>query len=622
MCPTEEPDAGNLHVRFCKKARTATPGVYSMIRTSLAFGVLLVAACTGEVNDSAYPSQSASGGPDSDSGPAGTTTDTAATGSAVGATSAGGAATSGASTATTAAGGAGGGSPGEVLEVPRVARLTHFQWANSVQDLLRLDEKPTEAQDFTPDAIIGLDTNRSQLRMSGTLREDYERAAEALATRVVDDPNAVARLIPADAPADPTERARAFIESFGLRAYRRPLTSTEVGQYLTLFEQAPELVPDREPFAGGMLLAIRLFLQSPYFLYRTELEQQTVDGRIPLNGYEVASKLALAVTGSIPDDALLEAAGAGSLNSLATLDAETQRLLATPRAKATALHLHTQVLALSRYALIQKSSERYPEFTTTTAASMRTSAELFLDALYDAGGGLKSLLTSTDAFVDANLAPIYGVSGSFGNELERVDLTGLPRRGLLTQPGFLALFAGDNQPDPIHRGVFINQQVLCLDIEPPGVVLPELPAVTPDQTNRQYIDSLTGRGTCGQTCHATRINPLGFAFENYDPIGKYRTTDNGLTVDASGTYKLDNADVTFSNALELVDLLADSADAHRCYANHWFAYLNGSEVDSSADAVLDHVATLSNSEDISVQDLIRNLVQSNAFLTRSAVQDL
>lgn len=461
--------------------------------------------------------------------------------------------------------------------------------------------------------------------MSGTLREDYERAAEALATRVVDNPEALARLIPADAPSEPAARFQVFIESFGLRAYRRPLTSAEVSQYLTLFDQAAELVPDRDAFDASVMLAIRLFLQSPHFLYRTELGQEALDGRIPLSGYEVASKLALAVTGSIPDDALLQAAAAGSLDpgsNQTTVDAEAQRLLATARAKASSLHLHTQALALSRYALIQKSSATYPEFTTTTPASMRTSAELFLDDLYDAGQGLKALLTSTEAFVDANLAPIYGVSGTFANGFERVDVSGLPRRGLLTQPGFLALFAGDNQPDPIHRGVFINQQVLCLDIEPPGVVLPELPAVVPDQTNRQYIDALTGRGTCGQTCHATRINPLGFAYENYDPLGRYRTTDNGLTVDASGTYELDGTDVTFTNALELADLLANSSDAHRCYASHWLAYLNGSSVDANDVAVLDQLATRSNSEDLSLQDLVRSLVQSNSFLTRSAVQDL
>jgi len=511
------------------------------------------------------------------------------------------------------------------MAAPRVARLTHFQWANSVQDLLRLENPPTQVADFTPDAIIGFDTNRSQLRMSGTLREDYERAAEALATQVVNDPAALARIMPADAPTEPDARARAFIESFGLRAYRRPLTEAEVDQHLSLFEQAPELAPDLEPFSAGVMLSIRLFLQSPYFLYRTELSQGDVNGRIPLSGYEVASKLALSLTGSIPDDELLQAAATGSLdpgNNPATVDAEAQRLLATPRAKAMALHLHTQALALSRYSLIQKNSEKYPEFTATTPTSIRSAADLFLGALYDSGQGLRALLTSTEAFVDANLAPIYGLSGDFGAELQRVDLAGLPRSGILTQPGFLALFAGENEPDPIHRGVFINQQLLCFDIPPPGVEIPPLPEPLPNQTNRQRIDAITGPGTCGQGCHATYINPLGYAFENYDPIGRYRTTDNGIAIDASGTYELDGAEVAFANAQELAELLANSEAAHRCYASHWLSYLDGRLTDAGDDAILDEVASVSKNENLSFQDVIRRLVQSEAFLTRPVVEQL
>ena len=584
-------------------------------------GVFL-GGCTGQIGEQMpsgdpAPAGVGGGGP---GGPGSSTTDAAAS------TTSSGSSTSGSATQTTGAGGTGG-MPSTPVSVaaPRVARLTHFQWANSVQDLLRLDQPPPHVEDFTPDAIIGFDTNRSQLRMSGTLREDYERAAEALATQVVNDPDALARLIPADAPAEPTARAQAFIESFGLRAYRRPLTAEEVSQYLTLFEQAPELAPDLEPFSAGVMLSIRLFLQSPFFLYRTELGQDNVNGRTPLTGYEVASKLALALTGSIPDDTLLQAAATGSLdpgNNQASVDAEAQRLLATERAKASALHLHTQALALSRYSLIQKNSEKYPEFTTTTAASMRTSAELFLEGLYDAGQGLRSLLTSTEAFVDANLAPIYGVSGAFAGGFERVDLAGLPRKGILTQPGFLALFAGENEPDPIHRGVFINQQVLCFEIPPPGVEIPPLPEPAANETNRQRIDAITGPGTCGQSCHATFINPLGYAFENYDPIGRYRTTDNGSNVDASGTYELDGAPAAFSNGLELVELLANSQAAHRCYASHWLSYLDGRPVDSGDGAVLDDLAARSNAEDMAFQDVIRGLVQSDSFLTRPAVEQL
>jgi len=509
---------------------------------------------------------------------------------------------------------------------PRIARLTHFQWTNSVQDLLRLDQPPTLAAEFTPDAIIGFDTNSAQLRMSSSLREDYQRAAEALAARVVNDPAALARLIPADAPDEPTARARAFIESFGPRAYRRPLTDEEVSQSLSLFEQAPELVPELDAFSAGVMLNISLFLQSPFFLYRTELgQEQDGSGRVVLNGYEVATKLALAVTGSIPDDTLLAEAAAGALdpeNRQATISREVERLLATPRVKAMALHAHTQSLALSRYSLIQRDPSAYPEFTSTTPNSIRASAESFLGALYDEGLGLRSILTSTEAFVDANLAPIYGVPGTFGSELERVDLSGLPRKGLLTQVGFLALFAGEHQPDPIHRGVFINQQILCVDISPPpNITLPPIPMNQPNQTNRQAIEAINGRGTCGQGCHATIINPAGFAFEHYDPLGRYRTTDSGLEIDTSDTISLDGAEVKFSDAMEFIDLLANSDAAHHCYARNLLSYLNGRLADASDAATLEAAMAQSKAEDLSTKDLIRSLVQSESFLTRLAMEE-
>jgi hypothetical protein len=520
------------------------------------------------------------------------------------------------------AGSSAGGSSAQGTAAPRVARLTHLQWANSVQDLLYLDAPPAQRADFTPDAIIGFDTNASQLWVSNTLRESYESAAEALATQVASNPQALAKLVPAAAPTEPTARAQAFIESFGLRAYRRPLTAPEVSQYQSLFQQGAQLIPELDPFAAGVALCIRLFLQSPYFLYRTELEQQSVDGRIPLSSYEVAAKLALSLTASIPDAALLQDAAAGSLgrSNKALVDTQAQRLLGTARAKASALHLHSQALALTRYDLIRKDTELHPDFAAGAPASLRKSAELFLNAVYDENRGVRALLTSPEAFVDANLAPLYGLSGTFGTEFQRLDVTSQSRRGILTQPGFLALFAGEQQPDPIHRGVFINQQVLCVELMPPAANVPPLPGEQPNTTNRQRIEALTGKGTCGQGCHATLINPLGYAFENYDSVGKYRTTDGGLPVDASDKYVLDGNEQPFQNALELVELLADSQAAHRCYARHWLYYLAGRVPDAADAATLDALALQSSAQDTSTKDLLRALVQSDSFLTRAVAQ--
>lgn len=503
---------------------------------------------------------------------------------------------------------------------PRVSRLTHLQWANSVQDLLQLEAPPTQGADFTPDAIIGFDTNASQLWVSNTLRESYEAAAEALAAQVASSPQALAKLIPVDAPTEPAARARAFIESFGLRAYRRPLTEAEVSQYQSLFEQGAQLVPELEPFAAGVQLCIRLFLQSPHFLYRTELEQQKVGARIPLSGYEVAAKLALSITASAPDAPLLQAAAAGELSpsNKAAIAAHAQRLLDSERGKASALHLHSQALALTRFDLVRKDSTLHPEFTATTPKSLRRSAELFLNAIYSEDRGVRALLTSPEGFVDKNMAALLGLPGNFGTDFQRVDMSAQPRRGILTHPGFLALFAGEQQPDPIHRGVFINQQILCLKLNPPAANVPPLPGEQPNTTNRQRIEALTGKGTCGQACHATLINPLGYAFEHYDSVGKYRTTDGGLSVDASDKYKIDGQEQSFQDALELVDLLASSVMAHRCYAHNWLYYLAGRVPDAGDDATLDALAAQSSGQDISTKALVSALVQSDSFLTRAA----
>jgi hypothetical protein len=485
-----------------------------------------------------------------------------------------------------------------------------------------LDAPPDEqVESFSPDAIVGYDTNTAQLRVTSTLRGDYQNAAEALAQKVASSTTAINRLVPQGAPTEPTARARAFIEDLGLRAHRRPLTATEADQYFALFQRGPELHPELSAFAGGVKLVIESVLQSPFFLYRTELGQETADGRVPLNGYEVAAKLALAITGSGPDQLLLDAAAAGELDpgrAAAAVADHAERLLETPRAQATALHLHTQTYALSRYSIVQRNSANYPEFGERTGASLKKSAELFFQSIYDENLGVKAILTSPTAYVDANLAPFYGLPGSFGSEFSKVDLSGQGRSGFLMQLGFLTLFSGEFQPDPIHRGVFINEHVLCVDVGRPAANLPPLPDIKPGQTNRERINAVTGPGTCGAACHATVINPLGFAFENYDPVGRYRSSDNGLPVDASDVYAIDEFEAAFSNANELVQQLGESDQAHHCYAEHWLSYLYGRLAVRDDDPLLDQLAAQSKSQNLSVKDVIRALVQSESFLTRES----
>lgn len=498
---------------------------------------------------------------------------------------------------------------------PRVVRLSHFQWENSVRSLLRLERLPELDVELTPDGVTAFDTNANQLQVSGTLREDYERAAEQLAAAIVQDAAAVERLAP-DAGGQEA-RARTFVESFGLRAYRRPLSNDEVNRHLELFARGPELAPDLEPFDAGLMLTLRLFLQSPLFLYRTELGVEATDGRIVLGPYEVAAKVALATTGTLPDEALLDAAANGTIGAgadSAVLEQHVERLLNSPEGKASAQHFHRQHYALSRYNQIDKDRELHPEFSEGTPADMRTSVELFLDNVYETGG-LTELLSSPTQFVNASLAPIYGLDGAFGDEFTQVDLSANARAGLLTNVGLLSVYAGDVQPDAIHRGVFVAENILCLALPTPVANVPPLPPPEENQTNRELVDSITGPGTCGEGCHSVWINPLGFAFEGYDALGRVRATDAGQAVNTAGQLPLDGETRQFANALELAATLASSPQAHDCYAKRWLSYLQGRELEAADDLYLKHLNT--GQDQLPVKQLIAKIVTDPSFITRN-----
>src|SRR3954470_10221419 len=165
----------------------------------------------------------------------------------------------------------------------RLVRLSHRQWANTVGDLLRLGAPAPQAGDLLAESVrTSFDNNGSALDVPPELWQDYEKAAEAVATQVARDPKRLAMLMPPGAPADQAGRARAFIESFGQRAYRRPLTDVEVGRYLTLFNQGPMLIGSADAFADGIELVVTLLMQSPHFLYRTELSNAAAGGKVAL----------------------------------------------------------------------------------------------------------------------------------------------------------------------------------------------------------------------------------------------------------------------------------------------------------------------------------------------------
>jgi len=507
------------------------------------------------------------------------------------------------------------------VATPRIARLSRQQWSNAVRDLLKLSDIAEIENNVSGDALIGFDDEAESLFVTEQLRSQLFDASEKLADKVTSDAAALARLVPSDAPTDATARAKAFIASFGRRAFRRPLTDAEVTTHLGLFQQGPALYPGVDTFTSGANLVIQALLQSPYFLYRTELGASAAGAhQIALSDWEVGAKLALAVTNSIPDDALLTAAAAGKLHDPSDVSAQAERLLQGSTGAVGLSNFNLQVYRLGTYDGIMRDVAVFPDFQANAPAAMKQEVLQFLSWVFRENRGVKDFYTTPIGFVNSLLSPIYGVTGNTSSDptmLSKVDLDANQRSGLLTQAGFLSSYLSvGNEPDIIHRGVFIAQRLLCKTLPPPdpraaATMLPD----TPGMTNRERVEITTGQGTCGQACHGRLFNPLGYAFENYDAIGKYRTIDQGKPVDAADSYTFDGELKSFDNGVELSTLLANAKETHACYIQNMMSYLHGRELDSKEAETVDYLARRSRAG-MTLHDLELALVTSDAFLNR------
>jgi len=509
------------------------------------------------------------------------------------------------------------------VATPRFARLSRQQWSNAVRDLLKLSDVSEIENNVSGDALIGFDDEAESLFVTEQLRSQLFDASEKLADKVTSDATALARLEGTKPPTEAAARAKAFVTSFGQRAFRRPLTDAELTTHLGLFNQGSTLYPGVDAFKAGASLVIQALLQSPFFLYRTELGTATTGAsKVALNDWEVGSKLALAVTNTIPDDALLAAAAAGKLHDPADVLAQAERLLQGSTGTEGLSNFNLQVYRLGTYDGITRDAAAFPDFKPNTPAAMKQEVLQFLTWVFRENLGVKDFYTAPVGFVNSLLSPLYGVTGSSNGAsdstmLTKVDLDPNQRSGLLTQAGFLSSYlSAGNEPDIIHRGVFIAQRLLCKTLPPPdpravGAMIDN----SPELTNRERVEKTTGKGTCGEACHGILFNPLGYAFENYDAIGKYRTMDQGKPVNAADSYRLDGQLKSFNNGVELSKLLADAKETHACYIRNMLTYLHGRELADDELATVDYYARRSRAG-MALHDLELELVTSEAFLNR------
>jgi hypothetical protein len=482
----------------------------------------------------------------------------------------------------------------------RAVQLTNEQWANSVRDVLKLDATPTQANSFLR-PVGGFTTfinNERVLEVTNDMRDSYRLAAEEIALQV----NTEAAITKVDAGTD----ADTFVATFGRRAFRRPLTTDETTRYKTLFDKALELSGDESDFVKGASLVVQAMLQSPNFIYRTE---STADGQ-RLSGFEIAARLSYWLANTTPSDALLDKAQAGTLDTDEGVKSTVSTLLDAEPAMAVHTEMHAELFKFSRYREIVKFSE---EYNPDTNAELDQASRLFFDRIYSENLGLKDILTSTQGYAGPEMAKLYGKPAT--TQMSLMDF-GAERPGFFAQVPYLALFGDDDHSDAIHRGLFINFQVLCAKLPKPSDGVPLPPEPMAGQQDRERMEKHTGVGTCGASCHGNYINPLGFAFENFDGLGRYRTEDQERPVNATSAYPFATGMTEFTGARELMDILANSDEAHACYAKNLMSYALQRDITAGDAALVDELAAISKSGTGGLKALILELAQSPAFLTR------
>ncbi|WP_437892894.1 DUF1592 domain-containing protein [Sorangium sp. So ce124] len=481
----------------------------------------------------------------------------------------------------------------------RFVRLTNSQWARSVQVVLNLADPSSLSDGFEKpvSGITDFTNNEHLLSVNQRSWSDYQSAAEALAEEVTDSDAALARVYP-----DKDETG--FIETVGRRAYRRPLTDDEIARYSELFETGAAMSGTKSTFAKGAQLVIRTMLQSPHFLYRTELGED----RKPLDGYEVAAKLSLWLRDAAPSDELLDEAP--TLTTPEAIAAVAKTMLEEPTAVKGMRYFHSELLHFDRYSTISKLG--VPSYNESLNAEYEESAYLFFDKIFTEGLGVKEILTSTKGFVGPGMASLYGLAPS-GSRMVEQDL-GPDRVGFFSQLPYLTLNALNDESDSIHRGVSINLDMLCAPLGAPAPNIPPVPPLEPGQTNRQRITRLTSG--CGGTCHNQLINPVGFAFEHFDGMGQYRDEENGgLPIDSSGVYAFSEGTKSFGDAGELMHYMAEGEQAHLCYAKKLASFALQRDVVPSDLPLVETLAEVSRGASGSVKEIMLELVKNDAFRT-------
>ena len=567
--------------------------------------LLLSVACTGRI-----------GGQGSTTGQTGGPAGVAGTGSP------GGGGTNGTGTAGSGSAGSGGppsADPGVVVVNPPaftpapglLRRLTRTQFRNAIKDVFSYDVSVNDLDADSWDANFA-SIGASVVVTSDQGAEQYNTAVENAVNAVFSDTTKRGQFLgctPSGQAGDTC--VRGYIQKLGLRAWRRPLESAELDRFVSLAASASTTLGSA--VEGARWATVALF-ESPNFIYRPELGAPAANGALRLSGYEMAGRLSFLIWNSLPDQMLMDQASSGMLGTADGIRTAVTRMLTATAGRESVGAFAEEYMRLDRILAQAKDPASFPEYTPTLQSAMvRDMRDTWASLAFDDQASALDLFTTTKVVVNSELAKLYGLdtTGLTATTFQTKSLpaTG-PRAGILSKAAFLSQFANQQSGSPTLRGKFMREALMCLTVPPPppgvNTAIVDLPTDVP-MTKRQKLEMHRAASACAG-CHAL-MDPIGLPLENFDAIGKYRTTDNGLPVDPTSTF--DGEPVADANALGVA--ASQSATVAQCLVRKYYGYAVGHEERDVDGSVLNTVASAFKASGFKLRDLILAVVTNDAF---------
>ena len=501
-------------------------------------------------------------------------------------------------------------------------RLTEEQYRNSIADIFHAQvpivgrfERP-----FRAEGLISVGTGKSG--MSPFAIEQYDASAQTIAAHVL-DPKGRAQFVKCG-PKDPKQFdeacARSFLSKTGRLLFRRPLTNAETASYVARARSSAKQLGN---FYSGLELSLYTMLVAPEFLFRIERTSPDFDGTTGvLDAYSKASRISFFLTNSTPDDALLQAAAAGNLDSDSGVRKQVDRLMQTPRYEDALRAFFADMLHFDTFADLSKDPEIYPAYNSEIAQeAQEQTLRTIIEHVMTKQGDYRDLFTTRDTFLTRSLGTIYRTPVPERDEwMPATFAKDANRAGIQSHVSFLALHSHPGRTSPTLRGYGMRQVFLCQDVpDPPATVnftAIEADAHKANVTARDRIAMHASEPSCAG-CHKV-MDPLGLAMENYDGLGTFRTRENGALIDTNGS--LDGRN--FSTPDSLAKALHDHPETPRCVSERLYKSAVGRDIVWKERYYLDWLIKGFADDGYRIPDLMLRIATSKNFFAITRAENV